>query len=67
MLNNQKLKEMNATDLITQIDNRINSGEYKQFPATANRLMQIRGKLLHKITLSKNDLITLNEENYYLG
>lgn len=58
---------MNTSELIQQIDNRINSGEYKLFPSTANRLMHIRKKLLHRIILSKSDIQTLKLENYYLG
>ena len=53
--------------VIGQIDMRINSGEYDSFQATKNRLIQIRGKILRKVKLSKNDIETLNNENYYLG
>ena len=58
---------MKASELINQIDNRINSGEFKQFPSTANRLMNIRGKLLHNKRLSLNDVKTLELNDFYLN
>jgi len=58
---------MKTTDLINQIDVRTSSKEYENFKATKNRLIEIRGKLLHGIKLSKNDLLTLTAESFYLG
>lgn len=54
------------TDIIQQIDERLKSDEYKNFKATANALIVIRGKLLHKIELSKNQIATLKNENFLL-
>ena len=59
---------MNRSDIIKQIDQRVfDFKEYDSFQTLKNRLMKIRGKLLHCEMLSKNDIATLKSENFYLG
>lgn len=58
---------MKSSELIKQIDSRINTDEFNDFKATKNRLMQIRGKLLHSVRLSKNDVTTIELNSFYLN
>lgn len=53
--------------IINEIDNRLKTEEYKNFKATANRLIQIRKKLLHKEKLTESDIRTLKAENFSLN
>ena len=53
---------MNKPQIIQAIDARLK--EYEKFPSTWNRLVKIRGKLLHNVRLSENDMITLKNEGY---
>lgn len=58
------MKNINRSQVIQAIDIRASRGEYDNFIATKNRLVVIRGKLLHNNRLSKNDLDTLTLEGY---
>lgn len=51
--------------VIQQIDDR--RSEFAQFPNVLNRLITIRGKVLHHIKLSDNDVKTLELNNFYIG
>ena len=58
---------MKNFNLIHQIDNRINTGEFDDFKSIKNRLIKIRGKLLHKTMLSKSDIETLKNEDFLIS
>ena len=51
--------------VIQQIDDR--RSEFAQFQNVLNRLITIRGKVLHHIKLSDNDVKTLELNNFYIG
>jgi len=55
-----------STEIIQQIDERLKGDEYKNFKATANALIEIKGKLIHKMELSKNQIATLKAEKFLL-
>ena len=53
------MKDLNI--IIGEIDNRIKSGEYDNLSSMRDRLIKIRGKILHKNELNKFDLKTLEK------
>jgi hypothetical protein len=60
----QQLIGLDTEMVIDQIDKRIESKEYQNFPATRIRLCQIQKKLMNGIILSENDIITLTNEYF---
>ena len=60
-----KTSLLNKGELINAIDARINSGEYKNFPSTKNRLREIMVELLKGvIEISDNSYWTLIMEGF---
>lgn len=60
----QQLIGMDTEMVINQIDKRIESKEYNNFPSTRIRLCQIQKKLMNGVILSENDIITLTNEYF---
>jgi len=60
----QQLIGVDTQMVIDQIDQRIGSKEYNNFPSTQLRLCQIQKKLMNGVILSENDIITLTNEYF---
>jgi len=60
----QQLIGVDTQMVIDQIDQRIGSKEYNNFPSTRLRLYQIQKKLMNGVILSENDIITLTNEYF---
>ncbi len=53
---------MKTIATIKNINSRLRSGEYKEFPATAKRIREIQNKLVRNIGLSDADYYVLESE-----